>query len=190
MEKATKKVQYEIDQISQKHNEEIAKIQKLKELSSSRRSERVVYSNLFKKLEKEIKHYEDIYKEHLIKCEAVKIRQTQITEDNPSGQSNQDEIVSTEHKTPIAEEESPFIASFKNSSDGWNFITSKDDQNIKIEQLQPFENIEVLLLNSYTIIGRRNFLIYFLAFFLDFGKVVNKNFKRTYLVRLPFIDAL
>lgn len=48
----TTKMQYEIDQLHEKHNEEVAKIHQLKEVANSRRSERVVYSNLFKKLEK------------------------------------------------------------------------------------------------------------------------------------------
>lgn len=57
-DKLISKYQYEVDQILQKHNEEIAKIHNLKDLTNSKRSERVVYSSLFKKLEKEIKHYE------------------------------------------------------------------------------------------------------------------------------------
>lgn len=52
------KYQYEVDQILQKHNEQIAKIHSLKDMANSSRSERVVYSSLFKKLEKEIKYYE------------------------------------------------------------------------------------------------------------------------------------
>lgn len=56
-DKLISKYQYEVDQILQKHNEEIAKIHNLKDLTNSKRSERVVYSSLFKKLEKEIKHY-------------------------------------------------------------------------------------------------------------------------------------
>ena len=70
-EKLVKKINYDIDQILQKHNEEIARISLLKEEASSRRSERVVYSNLFKKLEKEIKYYEEIYKDQLMKSETA-----------------------------------------------------------------------------------------------------------------------
>ena len=51
-EKLMSKIQYEIDQLLQKHNEEVAKIHHLKDVANSRRSERAVYSNLFKKLEK------------------------------------------------------------------------------------------------------------------------------------------
>jgi len=50
-----------------KYNEEIAKINQLKEQANASRDERVVYSNLFNKIEKEIKHYEEIYKQTLIK---------------------------------------------------------------------------------------------------------------------------
>ena len=42
-------------------------INSLKEEANAARDERVVYSNLFNKIEKEIKHYEEIYKQTLIK---------------------------------------------------------------------------------------------------------------------------
>ena len=61
-EKLVRKQEYDIEQILQKHNEEIAKINILKEQISGSRRERVVYSNLFKKIEKEIKVYEESYK--------------------------------------------------------------------------------------------------------------------------------
>ncbi len=66
-EKKIKKVQYDIKQILHKYNEEIAKINNLKEQANAARDERVVYSNLFNKIEKEIKHYAEIYKQNLIK---------------------------------------------------------------------------------------------------------------------------
>ena len=50
-QKKVKKIEYDIEQILQKHNEQIAKISLLKEQANGGRSERVVYSNLFKKLE-------------------------------------------------------------------------------------------------------------------------------------------
>jgi uncharacterized protein YoxC len=56
-EKKIKKVEYDIKQILHKYNEEIAKINSLKEDANAARDERVVYSNLFNKIEKEIKHY-------------------------------------------------------------------------------------------------------------------------------------
>jgi hypothetical protein len=68
-EKKIKKVEYDIKQILHKYNEEIAKINSLKEEANAARDERVVYSNLFNKIEKEIKHYEEIYKQTLIKNE-------------------------------------------------------------------------------------------------------------------------
>jgi hypothetical protein len=52
-----KKEEYDIEQVLQRHNEEIAKINTLREEVAAERSERVVYSNLFRKLESEIKHY-------------------------------------------------------------------------------------------------------------------------------------
>ena len=57
IEKKVKKVEYDIKQILHKYNEEIAKINQLKEQANAARDERVVYSNLFNKIEKEIKHY-------------------------------------------------------------------------------------------------------------------------------------
>lgn len=62
-------MEYDIKQILHKYNEEIAKINSLKEDANAARDERVVYSNLFNKIEKEIKHYEEIYKQTLIKNE-------------------------------------------------------------------------------------------------------------------------
>ena len=66
-EKKIKKVQYDIKQILHKYNEEIAKINNLKEQANAARDQRVVYSNLFNKIQKEIKHYAEIYKQNLIK---------------------------------------------------------------------------------------------------------------------------
>lgn len=69
IEKKIKKVEYDIKQILHKYNEQIAKINWLKEQANSARDERVVYSNLFNKIEKEIKHYQEIYKQTLIRNE-------------------------------------------------------------------------------------------------------------------------
>lgn len=51
------KINYDIEQILQKHNEEIAKINQLKEQAASSRTDRVVFSNLFRKIEKEIQQH-------------------------------------------------------------------------------------------------------------------------------------
>ena len=58
-----------MDQILQKHNEEVARINNLKELVASARSDRVVFSNLFKKIEKEIKQNEEHYTSIIAKTE-------------------------------------------------------------------------------------------------------------------------
>lgn len=50
IEKKVKKVEYDIKQIEHKFNEEIAKINWLKEQANASRDERVVYSNLFNKI--------------------------------------------------------------------------------------------------------------------------------------------
>lgn len=51
-EKTVKKIAYDVKQLEQKHNEEVAKINHLKDQANAARDERVVYSNLFKKIEK------------------------------------------------------------------------------------------------------------------------------------------
>ena len=86
IEKKVKKVEYDIKQILHKYNEEIAKINQLKEQANAARDERVVYSNLFNKIEKEIKHYQEIYKQTLIKNEIFLDKKR-----NSSLQNNQDE---------------------------------------------------------------------------------------------------
>lgn len=48
--KRAQKTEYDIEQILQKHNEEVARINTLKEQVASARSDRVVFSNLFRKL--------------------------------------------------------------------------------------------------------------------------------------------
>lgn len=51
------KEEYEIDQVLQKYNEEVARIAGLREQVNSSRTDRVVFSALFKTIEREIKHY-------------------------------------------------------------------------------------------------------------------------------------
>ena len=72
LERTLKKLREDIDKIEQKRNQQVAKISELKETASCRRSERVVYSNLFKKMEKELKQHEELYKEELLKNEIRK----------------------------------------------------------------------------------------------------------------------
>ena len=69
LEKKKKKIEYDTKQILHKYNEEVAKINNLKEMANASRDERVVYSNLFNKIEKEIKRYEEVYKQTLLKNE-------------------------------------------------------------------------------------------------------------------------
>ena len=47
----------------------MARIAGLREQVNSARTERVVYSALFKKIEREIKYYETLYKEMIVKTE-------------------------------------------------------------------------------------------------------------------------
>jgi hypothetical protein len=72
-------VEYDIKQILHKYNEEVAKINSLKEEANAARDERVVYSNLFNKIEKEIKHYEQVYKQTVIKNQIFIDRKTANT---------------------------------------------------------------------------------------------------------------
>lgn len=64
--KKAQKVEYDIKQILQKHNEEVARINTLKEQVASARSERVVFSNLFRKLEKELKLSQEQYRSVIV----------------------------------------------------------------------------------------------------------------------------
>lgn len=75
--KKMSKEEYEIDQILQKYNEEVARINTLREMANSARTDRVVYSALFKKIEWEIKHYQNLYREMILKTEANKIAKSQ-----------------------------------------------------------------------------------------------------------------
>ena len=67
------KEEYEVDQILQKYNEEVANINTLREMANAARTDRVVYSALFKKIEWEIQHYQNFYRETILKTEANRI---------------------------------------------------------------------------------------------------------------------
>lgn len=72
LQRTIKQLRDDIDKIEQRRNQLVAKIGELKEKANSCRSERVVHSNLFKKIEKELKHHEEVYKEELLKGEKLK----------------------------------------------------------------------------------------------------------------------
>jgi hypothetical protein len=62
----------------------------LKEQANASRDERVVYSNLFNKIEQEIKHYEEIYKQTLIKNEvSLNKKQQQKHNNRPTTQEHE-----------------------------------------------------------------------------------------------------
>jgi hypothetical protein len=71
LEKARNKLEYDLEQIIQKHNESLAQINLLKEQVNVARSERVIYSNIFKDLEKEINFYEERLKALIIERSRV-----------------------------------------------------------------------------------------------------------------------
>jgi len=60
--KKTKNLEYRLEQIRQKHNESLAQIGLLKEEANAARRERVIFSNVFKKLESDIKLKEEEFK--------------------------------------------------------------------------------------------------------------------------------
>ena len=78
----------------QKHNEEVARINALKEQVASARSDRVVFSNLFRKIEKEIRRNEEIYRSLTIRTEAERYRKAQrkLQMEQKASQQSIDEI--------------------------------------------------------------------------------------------------
>jgi hypothetical protein len=87
-----RKIEYDMEQILQKHNEEVAKINSLKEQSASARSDRVVFSNLFKKIEKEIKQHQDLYRETIIRTEIMRQSKEMKGEDGKVRLDSMDEM--------------------------------------------------------------------------------------------------
>ena len=71
--KRVQKEEYELEQIQQKYNEEVARITALREMVDSARTDRVVYSALFKKIEWEIKHYENPHRETVLRNEMSRV---------------------------------------------------------------------------------------------------------------------
>ena len=68
----------------QKRNEEVARITLLREQVNSARTDRVVFSALFKAIEKEIKHYENLYREVILNTELKVIAKTQkVKQESP-----------------------------------------------------------------------------------------------------------
>jgi hypothetical protein len=60
----------------------VAKINSLKEQSACARSDRVVFSNLFRKIEKEIKQHQDLYRETIIRTEIMRqSKETRTSQD-------------------------------------------------------------------------------------------------------------
>jgi len=78
----------------QKHNEEVARINALKEQVASARSDRVVFSNLFRKIEKEIRRNEEIYRSLTIRTEAERYRKAQrkLQMEQKASQQSIDEV--------------------------------------------------------------------------------------------------
>jgi hypothetical protein len=62
LSKRQKKLEYDTEQIVIKHNESLAQINNLKEQVNIARSERVIYSGIFKNLEKELRQQEEEFK--------------------------------------------------------------------------------------------------------------------------------
>lgn len=60
--KRQQKMDYDIDQIVQKQNESHAQINELKERVNAARTERVIYSGVFKNIEREIRQSEEEFK--------------------------------------------------------------------------------------------------------------------------------
>lgn len=59
-------MEYKLEKIRSRHNESLAQINMLKEQVNMTRRERVIFSNVFKKLESDIKLKDEEFKKYMI----------------------------------------------------------------------------------------------------------------------------
>ena len=64
-------MEYDIEQVSNRRNEERALIAELKENIAASRAERVVFSKLFQSIEREITKYQHLYQDLILKSETI-----------------------------------------------------------------------------------------------------------------------
>jgi uncharacterized protein (DUF3084 family) len=74
-------LEYNLEKIRSKHNEALAEINMLKEEVNMARRERVIFSNVFKKLESDIKIKDEEFKKQLIKRMHIDVEKKKAEEE-------------------------------------------------------------------------------------------------------------
>ncbi|KAL4462903.1 hypothetical protein ABPG72_018794 [Tetrahymena utriculariae] len=76
-----KQLEYKLEKTRSRHNESLAQINMLKEQVNMARRERVIFSNVFKKLESDIKIKDEEFKKYMIEKMQVDIKKKQLEEE-------------------------------------------------------------------------------------------------------------
>lgn len=86
--KKVKAYEYKLDKMKQKHNQALAEIKRLHENVNLVRRERVIFDNVFEKLEQDLKNKEEILKKYLLDHIKIENERSNILEDLKSVQTN------------------------------------------------------------------------------------------------------
>ena len=81
LNKKMKNYEYKLDQTKQKHNQAVAEIKRLKEEVNLVRRERVIFDNVFKKLEMDLKLKEEELKKKLLETIQIENERQQIMDE-------------------------------------------------------------------------------------------------------------
>lgn len=81
LQKKVKTLEYRLEKTRQRHNESLAEIKRLKEDVNAARRERVIFDNVFKKLETDLKFKEEEFKKYLLENLQVEKERNQAEEE-------------------------------------------------------------------------------------------------------------
>lgn len=81
LQKKVKTLEYRLEKTRQRHNESLAEIKRLKEEVNAARRERVIFDNVFKKLETDLKLKEEEFKKFLFENLQVEKEKMQVEEE-------------------------------------------------------------------------------------------------------------
>lgn len=81
LQKKVKTLEYRLEKTRQRHNESLAEIKRLKEEVNAARRERVIFDNVFKKLETDLKTKEEEFKKYLFENLQIEKEKTQAEEE-------------------------------------------------------------------------------------------------------------
>lgn len=81
LQKKVKTLEYRLEKTRQRHNESLAEIKRLKEEVNAARRERVIFDNVFKKLETDLKSKEEEFKKFLFENLQVEKEKMQAEEE-------------------------------------------------------------------------------------------------------------